>query len=119
MTHLGGKPNTGTLILQKSGYAARVWTVVDGVRIRKTVRLNTMIRVVAKVKLSQLLENPLLVTISDDDETYAQLAKRVAERRKTQITDWKNEASLDRLWVLPIIGPLALKNQATPHIGHL
>lgn len=114
MTPKGGKPNTGQLMLQKSGYAARVWVVTEGVKFRRTIKLGTDIKAVAKIKLRELLADPSSVPTAGNDETYAQLARRVADRRQSQITDWKNEESRERLWVLPHIGALAVA-QVKPH----
>lgn len=109
----GGRPNTGQLILRKSGYVARVWTVIAGVRVRQVVKLGTDNKAVAKIKLRQVLngETPIQSTSA---ETYAQLAERVKERREGLVKDTYNEKQRERLWITPHIGHIEV-TQVKPH----
>jgi integrase len=79
--HQGGRPNEGQLILRKSGYVARIWREVDGVRIRQTVKLNTDNKAVARAKLKQLIDDPTSLPTAGNSETFKQAAERIIKRQ--------------------------------------
>ena len=53
----GGRKPTGQLVWRKSGWAARFWAIVDGVKVRVTRDLATKSKAVARRKLARLLES--------------------------------------------------------------
>ena len=54
MTTKSSRRKTRILILRKSGYVARISSMVDGVRFRRSIPLNTEIKAIAKIKLQEL-----------------------------------------------------------------
>lgn len=88
MTAKGGRPNEGQLILRKSGYVARVWRLVDGVRVRQVLPLDTHNEAVARLRMRHLLE---------DNAPGAE-----ATRAKTIRRAWSSVADV---WALDL-GPL-------------
>jgi len=76
------KPRTGQLVQRRSGWYARVWTVVDGERVRVMRALGTQNKTVAKRKLERLLEadNAKAEDVARP-ETFAEAAQRVYKAR--------------------------------------
>jgi integrase len=74
----GGRKRTGVLILTRSGYSGKLWTVRDGEKVRITVPLGTDNKTVARRKLARLLEseNPT-VAEAQRPETFEEAGRRV------------------------------------------
>jgi integrase len=103
------KARTGQLIQRKAGWYARVWTIVDGERVRVCRALGTQNKLVAKRKLARLLEAENAT--SEDakrPETFAEAAERVYGMRRTDGVPRVDEEIVQvRTYAFPIIGPKA------------
>lgn len=81
-------------------------------------------RAVARRKLARLIAQRQATTIEAASvvaaraETYAELAVRVAARRRSEgIADFRTEQSRETVWVIPEIGQLAVSNVRPEHIA--
>ena len=76
------RERTGQLIQRKAGWYARVWTIVDGERVRVCRALGTQNKIVAKRKLAKLLAADDATTEDPKrPETFAEAADRVYQAR--------------------------------------
>ena len=113
----GGKPNTGSLILRKCGYVARIWAVVDGVRIRQSVKLGTDNRAVARVKLRQLIEDPTSIPTAGSAETFKQAAERIIKQQGTDgLKSHKDRLQRVTKFAFPEMGKLAVTAIKLAHV---
>ena len=118
----GGRPRKGTLEWRGGTWQGRVTVTVDGESIRKWVRLETESKPVARRKLARLIAQqgkadlPALKAEAARAETYAEVAARVAEKREKLGRDVYNERIREKLWVLPEIGHLPIKDIKPHHI---
>jgi len=106
------RARTGQLIWRKSGWYARLWTIVDGERVRVCRALGTTNRAVAKRKLERLLaaENGATED-AKRPETFAEAAERVYAARLRDAGDYakgpRQEIAQLRRYALPIIGHMS------------
>ena len=108
---------TGSL-QQKAGNWYAVLTVdgPDGKPARKWQNLRTHHKSTAKRLLARLLKSPEseIEQAVERQETYAELADRVAtKRRDAGVADTRSEELRERIDILPAIGPIAV-NEITP-----
>lgn len=76
------RARTGQLIWRKSGWYARVWTTIDGERVRVSKALGTTNRAVAKRKLERLLAaDNAKAEDAKRPETFEEAAERVYAAR--------------------------------------
>jgi integrase len=122
-TNKGGRPRKGSLEWRGGTWQGRLTVTVDGESIRKWVRLETDSKPVARRKLARLLAEQGQASIETlkaeaaRPETYAEVAKRVAEKREKLGRDVYNERIREKLWVLPEIGHLPIKDIRVHHIA--
>ena len=95
----GGRPRKGTLVWQKRGWAARIWTLVDDEWIRVTVPLGTTNKVVAKRKMAREVEKANAGAEVDAAEaqaveTFADAATRiVSQQGREGVKTWRERLS--------------------------
>jgi integrase len=123
-----GRPSTGSLILRKSGYWAKLTITVEGERVRKAVQLHTHDKAVARRKMARIAAAAARGTLAlgaapseaKRAETYAVAAARLrAERRAEGKRAVEDEERADRLHILPVIGELAVTDVRPAHIREI
>ncbi len=109
------RARTGTLILKKTGFFARIWVDVDGKGERRWFDLETTDRTLARrkmVKLVKMIADGSAVAVAADEanvERVADLAWPWNERRKSEgVVMWSDEKIHLRDFILPAIGAIAL-----------
>ena len=115
-----GRPRKGEVTQYKGGRkGGRVTRDIDGVSVRKRVRLETLDEAVARKKLERLGKNPAApITIAHSDETFAEAAERISAKRgaaKKLLADSMSARAAG----LPLEDLDKLKNHAFPLIGAL
>jgi len=122
-TNKGGRPRKGSLEWRGGTWCGRVTVTVDGVSIRRWVRLETDNKVVARRKLARVLNEGnrdlgLVQSSAARGETYSDLATRVGARRKAEgIVDTESEDGRERKWIIPEIGHLLLTAIKGEHVA--
>lgn len=106
------RARTGQLIWRKTGWYARVWTVIDGEHVRVCKALGTLNKAVAKRKLARLLEadNAQAEDVTRS-ETFAEAARRVYDTRKAENTELRGpreEFAQVEKYALPVIGGMSV-----------
>lgn len=100
------KRSKGSLVWTKQGWAARVYTIVDGERVRKQTLLGTTNRAAAQAKLGRLLAGGAGAERAKSTETFGEAVARVHALRAAEVGSAKDELS-------------SLKRYAFPQLGHM
>lgn len=112
----GGRKPTGTLVRNKTGYSAKIWTDVDGERVRITKALGTDSLAAAKKKLARLLaeEDPNALDLAAP-ETFAAAMARVYESRESK----SRKVELSRLnrFAVPELGGRLVTKLNARHVN--
>ncbi len=109
-----GRPRKGTLVWQKRGWAARIWTLVDGEWIRKTIPLGTTNKVVARRKMARLVAEANAGAEVDSveataPETFAVVADRVHKQRvRDGVRDAKSELQRLKAYAFDVFGEVSV-----------
>ncbi len=120
--HRGGRNRNGCLQFRNLTWYAVLTVEVEGERCRKWVNLATNSRALAKRKMARVLvqhnQGADVRALLANPETYAELAQRVAAQRRMEgIADAVNEEQRERDWVLPELGPLAVRDITPANIA--
>ncbi|HMR80814.1 MAG TPA: hypothetical protein PKD61_37145, partial [Polyangiaceae bacterium] len=122
-TSTGGRPRKGTLVLQKRGWAARIWTQVDGEWIRVTLSLGTMNKAVARRKMARLVAEAnagAAVTAGEAKaaDTFKVATERVHKQRvKDGVKDAKNELHRLRAFAFEEMGDMPVTEVQTLNVN--
>jgi integrase len=115
---MGKKKKAGTLVPTRNGWSGRAWILVDGVEVKKQVKLETKHRAVAEKKLADMIAG---ATPAPEPEGAADTFKGAAERlceqwRVEGLGDWKRRRSRLRRFAFPVIGHFTIPSIRTSQI---
>jgi integrase len=113
------RPATGQLVWQKRGWAARIWRVIDGERVRVRVPLDTNNRTVAQRKLEKFLADEN-ATFSDaqQPESFREAAERVNLQRVADgVSTAKDELARLRSYAFPVFENVHVGAVETSHVN--
>lgn len=119
------KPRTGTLEWRKRGWAVRLTVDVDGESIRKWFDLGTEDKQVAKRKAARLSKHhgqspAAIVEAAKTLETYVEASERIREKRRGEgVKNVRNEDTIDKLYIVPAIGQMDVRDVRPGHINTL
>jgi integrase len=113
------RPATGQLVWQKRGWAARIWRVIDGERVRVRVPLDTNNRTVAQRKLEKLLADETApLSDAQNAETFREAAERVHVQRVADgVIAAKDEHARLRFYAFPVFADVPVNAVETSHVN--
>ncbi|MEI9940268.1 MAG: site-specific integrase [Pseudomonadota bacterium] len=113
----GGRKLTGTKLYQGSDgfYRARVWRVIDGVRVRPVINFQTTSKLAAAAKLrAELAKDAPEFEALGEPETFAQAAKRIVELQGEEgMRTWHERWRRIEQYALPELGGLDVRKITT------
>src|SRR5688572_23945250 len=108
------RKRTGSLMLCKSGYRARVWVMEDGTEVRRFIDIGTTNKSVAKRKLARLVARIAKGLPPEDVEVEAtrysvnDFAEKYYDERSNHVKSWKDERRIYDTCLAPKIGTSGL-----------